>query len=169
MQCEYASGVKMHFMGHRVAEPVVKAYHPAWCDHGTTFFGDQGLDQRQPLRRSTPATRRCRRPRSSRTKQHLTEAESQARNFVDCIKSRQPTVSPLESAIRSDTISHLSDICIRLGRPMQWDPQKEQIVGDAEASKCWTGRCASRGSSPRLSESNWRHSRTRCWRLTRPT
>ena len=48
VQCEYANGVKMHFMGHRVAEPIVKAYHPAWCDHGTTFFGDRGLDQRQP-------------------------------------------------------------------------------------------------------------------------
>ena len=48
VQCEYANGVKMHFMGRRVAEPIVKAYHPAWCDHGTTFFGNQGLDQRQP-------------------------------------------------------------------------------------------------------------------------
>jgi hypothetical protein len=37
------------------------------------------------------------------------------------------------ATIRSDTISHLSDICIRLGRAIQWDPQKEQILNDAEA------------------------------------
>ena len=42
VQCQYANGVKMHFMGSRVAKPVVKAYHPAWCDHGTTFFGPKG-------------------------------------------------------------------------------------------------------------------------------
>ncbi len=51
------------------------------------------------------------------------------------MKSRRPTVNPLESAIRSDTISHLSDLCIRLGRPLQWDPQKEQILNDAEAAR----------------------------------
>jgi hypothetical protein len=51
------------------------------------------------------------------------------------MKTRKPTINPLESAIRSDTISHLSDICIRTGRPIQWDPKKERIVGDDEAAK----------------------------------
>jgi hypothetical protein len=51
------------------------------------------------------------------------------------MRTRRPTVNPLESAIRSDTISHMSDIVIRLGRPVRWDPLAEQIVGDAEASK----------------------------------
>ena len=51
------------------------------------------------------------------------------------MKSRKVTLSPLESAIRSDTISHLSDLCIRLGRPIRWDPKKEQIVSDPEATK----------------------------------
>jgi hypothetical protein len=44
-------------------------------------------------------------------------------------------VNPLESAIRSDTISHLSDIAIRVGRPLRWNPETETISGDAEASK----------------------------------
>jgi hypothetical protein len=29
----------------------------------------------------------------------------------------------------------MSDICIRLGRAIRWDPETEQIVGDAEATK----------------------------------
>jgi predicted dehydrogenase len=133
IQCEYANGVKMHFMGSRVAKPVVKAYHPAWSDHGTTFFGDKGWINvnRQALYASDKALQKA---AIKPEEKHLPETESQARNFVDCIKSRQPTINPLESAIRSDTISHLSDLCIRLGRPIQWDPQKEQIVNDAEAS-----------------------------------
>ena len=42
VHCEYADGVKLHFMGHRVAKPEVTRYHPAWADHGTTFFGAKG-------------------------------------------------------------------------------------------------------------------------------
>ncbi|MGA2258674.1 MAG: Gfo/Idh/MocA family oxidoreductase [Thermoguttaceae bacterium] len=134
VQCEYANGVKMHFMGHRVAEPIVKAYHPAWCDHGTTFFGTKGWINvnRTALYASDKALQKAQvKPEET----HLTEAVSQARDFVDCIKSRKLAVSPLEAAIRSDTISHLSDVAIRLGRAIAWDPQKEQIVNDAEASK----------------------------------
>ena len=134
VQCEYAHGVKMHFMGSRVAAPVVKAYHPAWCDHGTTFFGTQGWINvnRQALYASDKALQKA---QIKPHEQHLQAAESHARNFVDCMKNRTPTVSPLESAIRSDTISHLSDLCIRLGRAIQWDPEKEQILHDPEAGK----------------------------------
>ncbi len=59
---------------------------------------------------------------------------SQGRNFVESIKTRRPTINPLETAIRSDTISHLADIAVRLGRPIQWDPEHETIVGDLEAT-----------------------------------
>jgi hypothetical protein len=133
VHCEYADGVKMHFMGERVAKPVVKAYHPAWADHGTTFFGAKGWISvnRSALYASDKSLQRT---QIKPEEKHLTETTSQARNFVDCIKSRKPTISPLESAIRSDTISHLSDLCIRLGRPIQWNPQAEQIVNDGEAT-----------------------------------
>jgi hypothetical protein len=57
------------------------------------------------------------------------------KNFIDCVKSRKPAISPLEAAIRSDTISHLSNIMVRVRRPIQWDPVREVIIGDEEASK----------------------------------
>jgi len=38
-------------------------------------------------------------------------------------------------AIRCDAICHLSDIAARTGRTVQWDPEKEEIVGDDEAAK----------------------------------
>ena len=65
----------------------------------------------------------------------LNPAAGQGRNFIDCIRSRKATISPVDAAINCDTISHLGDICIRLGRPIKWDAAKEQIVGDEEASK----------------------------------
>jgi hypothetical protein len=57
------------------------------------------------------------------------------RNFIDCVKSRQETICPVEMAIRSDAIAHLSSIAARTGRVINWDPVNEEITGDAEAAK----------------------------------
>jgi hypothetical protein len=65
----------------------------------------------------------------------LIRTRSQAQNFIDAIRGRAQPISPLEAAIRSDTVSLLTDIAIRGGRPIQWDPKTESIMGDLEASK----------------------------------
>jgi len=57
------------------------------------------------------------------------------RNFVDCVKSRAQTVCPIDSAVRADIVCHLSDIAIRTERRIKWDPVKEEIIGDAAASR----------------------------------
>jgi hypothetical protein len=56
-------------------------------------------------------------------------------NFVDCVKSRETPVSNIDEAVRSDIISQISDIAVRTGRKITWDPVKEVIIGDEEASK----------------------------------
>jgi hypothetical protein len=66
---------------------------------------------------------------------HLITSPRQDQNFVDCVKSRQQPVSNIVDAVRSDNISQLCDIAVRLKRKVTWDPKKEQIVGDAEAAK----------------------------------
>jgi predicted dehydrogenase len=57
------------------------------------------------------------------------------RNFLDCVKSREPTVTPVTTAHRSATPGHLALISMMVNRPLKWDPVKEEIIGDAEASK----------------------------------
>jgi predicted dehydrogenase len=58
------------------------------------------------------------------------------RNFIDCVLSRKEPVAPVEVAHRSITICHLGNIAMRLGREsLKWDPEKEKILGDSEASK----------------------------------
>jgi hypothetical protein len=47
-------------------------------------------------------------------------------------------VAPIEVAVRSDTLCQLSDIAMRLGRKLKWDPAKEDFAGDAEASRMLT-------------------------------
>ncbi len=60
--------------------------------------------------------------------------DSHARNFLDCVKSRQRPISDVEEGHRTTTACHLANISLRLGRKVHWDPEKEEIVGDREAS-----------------------------------
>ena len=56
-------------------------------------------------------------------------------NWIRAIRTGSPVVDPIESAFRSDMISQLSQLCIRTGQPVRWDPKKETIVGNDEARK----------------------------------
>jgi len=56
------------------------------------------------------------------------------RNFLECVKSRKPAICPAETSHRSITPGHLGYVSNALGRALKWDPKKEQIVGDREAS-----------------------------------
>ena len=66
---------------------------------------------------------------------HLLKSENHYQNFVDAVKTRTATVSPLADAVRSDLISHMCDIAVRLDRKITWDPKQEAIVGDSEATR----------------------------------
>lgn len=66
---------------------------------------------------------------------HLIESPRHDQNFVDAVRSRGKTVSPVDDAVRSDIISQLCDIAIRKHRKVTWDPKKQVIVGDDDAAK----------------------------------
>ncbi|MBN2450431.1 MAG: hypothetical protein JXR77_08575, partial [Lentisphaeria bacterium] len=55
-------------------------------------------------------------------------------NWLDCIRSRKPTVCPPEVGHRSATCCHLVNIAMRLGRELGWDPARESFVDDPEAN-----------------------------------
>jgi ribosomal protein S28E/S33 len=44
-------------------------------------------------------------------------------------------VDDIDDAVRSDLVSQVSDIAIRTGRKITWDPVKEEILGDPDASR----------------------------------
>jgi len=56
--------------------------------------------------------------------------EAHHANWIECMRSRQDPVGNIDSSVRSDLISHLSDIAVRTGRKITWDPARETIVGD---------------------------------------
>jgi predicted dehydrogenase len=57
-----------------------------------------------------------------------------ARNFLDCVKSRQRPIADVEGGHQTTTTCHLANLSMRLGRKLKWDPVKEEIAGDREAS-----------------------------------
>ena len=66
---------------------------------------------------------------------HLCESKDHKRNFLECRKTRALTITPIEVAHRAITIAHLGNIAMQLGRKVRWDPNTEQILDDAEASR----------------------------------
>jgi len=66
---------------------------------------------------------------------HLPVSNHHQQNFLDCVKSRSQPVAPIDVAVRSDTLCQLSDIAIRLGRKLRWDPVKETFIGDEQANR----------------------------------
>jgi predicted dehydrogenase len=60
------------------------------------------------------------------------------RNFLDCVKSRAVPASDLESAHVTATSCHLVNVALKVGRTIRWDAAKQDVVGDAEASRLLT-------------------------------
>lgn len=58
-----------------------------------------------------------------------------AGNFIECVRSRKRPVADVEIGHRSSIVSHLGNIAYRTGRKVRWDATKEEIPGDAEASR----------------------------------
>ena len=56
-------------------------------------------------------------------------------DFLYCVKTRKTPFRDVEYAHRVATVCHLGNIAYLLKRPLKWDPDKEDFVGDAEASR----------------------------------
>jgi predicted dehydrogenase len=57
------------------------------------------------------------------------------RDFLDCVRSRRPTVANPEVMYRSMSICLAADICEQLKRNVKFDLRKAEFVGDPEADR----------------------------------
>jgi predicted dehydrogenase len=97
-----------------------------WVNRGNAF---ESSNPEWADRRSLPEALR---------KVKLYESSDHYRNFLDCVKSRKPTITPVEVAHHSAIPGHLGLIAMLVGRKIKWDAKKERILGDPEASKLLT-------------------------------
>jgi predicted dehydrogenase len=63
------------------------------------------------------------------------ENDTHARNFIDCIRSREKPNADAETGHVSSVLCHLANIVARVNRTVRFDPKSETIIDDPEANK----------------------------------
>jgi predicted dehydrogenase len=123
--CKYKSGVVI-----RVANA---ARLPMGM--GVTWYGENGwihVDRGNKLTASKPELLSQELPSN---KKALYESNDHIGNFLECIKSRKETITPAQIAHRSISVGLLGEIAMTTNQTIHWDPDKEKIINNAEASK----------------------------------
>jgi predicted dehydrogenase len=64
----------------------------------------------------------------------LWQARWHMQNWLDCIRSRNLPVADVEIGHRSISVCHLANIARNVGRPLRWDPAREEFEGDDQAN-----------------------------------
>jgi predicted dehydrogenase len=65
---------------------------------------------------------------------HLYESRDHHGNWLECMRSRQPTIAPVEVAHRSCSTCLLHHIAMKTKRTLHWDPVHERFRNDDEAN-----------------------------------
>jgi len=65
----------------------------------------------------------------------LERSRDHHQNFLDCVKSREKTITPIEIAHRSISVALLGEIAMLTERKLRWDPEKEIFLNDDEANR----------------------------------
>ncbi len=114
--------------------------HPNDKGHMIRFIGEKGevCVSRGDKLDTTPIELKDR-PLGTGDVELYTVRKGHEDNWIECIRSRKKPICDVEIGHRTATICHLNCIAERLGRPLKWDPVKEEIVGDLEANR-WLDR-----------------------------
>lgn len=103
---------------------------------GAIFIGDKGkIEINRNRLASNPAELVADAPPPADKSEYASVAHEHIRNWVDCIRTREKPLAHTEVGHRSSVICILVNICRELGRPLQWDPIKEEFPGDVEANQ----------------------------------
>ncbi len=62
-------------------------------------------------------------------------ADFHVRNFLDCVKSRGQTRANADVACQAHIACHAANIALYLGRKLNYDPKKNEFIGDEEANR----------------------------------
>ena len=138
--CQYANGVKLvlDFLKTPFGE------RPGWVQHlGTCpvrFVGDEGsveTGDSGEIEVSSAALKNDVNPPGKKKVVGL-DVSAHARNFFDCIRTREQTAANAEVMRRSHIACHAASLSWILQRPLKLDPVKEEFVNDDEANRLRT-------------------------------
>ncbi len=97
-------------------------------ENGNRFIGDKGwiFVSRERIEASEPNL--LKEPLHGETVR-LYVSNDHMGNFIDGVRTRRRPICDVEIGYRSVTVCHLGAIALRLGLPLDWDPEAEEFVG----------------------------------------
>ena len=109
-----------------------------WVESGIIFHGKEGT--LAIVNYGTPTVYdRAGQPISDREYPQVTPpSPGQLREFIDSVKSRTECSCSFRNQLPMHTAMNLAHIALKLGRSIQWDEQKWEIVGDPAAQELIT-------------------------------
>jgi predicted dehydrogenase len=138
VKCRYENGPELHFVSDDVALNGMLDYRIIRETNGTTFYGSKGwisLSRSSAQSNIPELDKKLNDFPKSKEGWINSELNTMGKAFIDVINGKTKELSPLDDAILSDTISHMSDIAIRTGRKINWDPVAGEVRNDPEANK----------------------------------
>ncbi len=141
VEIKFSDGVLMHFMSNNHAKPIVEKYRTdvqgadgKFFNDGTTFFGSKGWISlsRDGVSASNPDWLKLHPCEGAR---RVLYHNKYYKSFVDSVRERSPSIAPIQDALRSDALSHLSVMAIKSGGEVVWDPQKYKIKSPKELNE----------------------------------
>jgi predicted dehydrogenase len=107
--------------------------YPRQCDSGAEFYGVKGqmfLSRRGKIEVLADGNK----PIEVAVTPGAQDDASHVRNFCEAIRGQGKLNADALTGHLSTSLCHLGNIATRLGRSLTFDPQTEQVVGDAEAN-----------------------------------
>jgi predicted dehydrogenase len=124
-RCRYANGLEM-IVANASQQPK---------GMGTAWYGDRGWIHVDRGNRLVASDDKILRSAIGSNQIHLYRSDNHHGNFLECVRTRRPTIAPAEVAHRSISVGLLCEIAMLVDRPIRWDPQTEEIQRDTEASR----------------------------------
>lgn len=124
---DFGGKVAMRFVSDNQAAQLAGSYLKNPGNNGTTFIGKDGWVclKRGGAEASNPEWLRLRQCEGDR---RVAYHRNYYQAFVEAVRDRTPTIAPIDDAVRSDALSHLSLLAIQSGKEIVWDPQAYRII-----------------------------------------
>ena len=134
LDLEYADGLHMTVQDQYVSEDGKTKFPNGILFEGSRgrFFVNRGKLTGAPVEKLTEADKK--RIDDKVVELYGGEPSGHMKNFFDSINSRKDPISDVYSHHRTMTSCHLCNINLMLGRDLQWDPAKEEFIGDEQAN-----------------------------------
>jgi predicted dehydrogenase len=125
IHAKYANGIEMHYANARQVPHGM----------GVCWYGDKGwihVDRGNRLFASDP---KILEEKIGDNEIKLYRSLDHAQNLIDCIRTREETITPCQVAHRSISAALLGEISMLTGRKIKWNPDTQEIIDDPMASR----------------------------------